>query len=157
MVSASGAGSPGLRHWSRHENIMPTCGQAEVQSVFSQAGCQFVIVHQQQGRCVQTDVVEDAAEADTLDDHLDAMFAPDAPPLAWDAAAEYTRRRLELYYLAHAADPLGEDALAEVGAVWPPQGVCRALAHGHAARGGMLSNNCAHERQCRCSQRAGDP
>jgi len=128
-----------------------------MQGVFGQAGSRPLPAHQQQGARAQTDVVEDAAEADTLDDHLDAMFAPDAPPLAWDAAAEYTRRRLELYYLAHAADPLGEDALAEVGAVWPAQGVCRALAHGHAARGGMLSNNCAHERQCRCSQRAGDP
>ena len=62
----------------------------------------------------QIDVVEDAGEADALADHLDAMFTPDAPPLQWDAAGEYTRARLELYYLAHAAAPLGLNALSEV-------------------------------------------
>ncbi len=95
-----------------HANLF----QADQQGLFYQAGSRPV-VHPQPGRRAQTDVVEDAVEADTLDDHLDAMFAPDAPPLAWDAAAEYTRSRLELYYLAHAADPLGGGALAEVGAV----------------------------------------
>ncbi|KAK9833531.1 hypothetical protein WJX81_002203 [Elliptochloris bilobata] len=69
---------------------------------------------------MQTDVVEDAAESDTLADHLDAMFAPDAPPLQWDAAGEYTRARLELYYLAHAAAPLGLDELTEaLHGCWP--------------------------------------
>ena len=65
-------------------------------------------------RRLQTDVVEDAAESDSLADHLDAMFAPGAPPLAWDGSGDYVRDRLELYYLAYAAAPLGLDALTEV-------------------------------------------
>ena len=64
--------------------------------------------------CAQTDVVEDAAETDGLTDHLDAMFAPGAPPLPWDGAGDYARGRLELYYLAYAAAPLGLEALTEV-------------------------------------------
>ena len=58
--------------------------------------------------------MEDAAETDGLADHLDAMFAPGAPPLAWDGSGDYVRDRLELYYVAHAAAPLGLDALTEV-------------------------------------------
>lgn len=34
------------------------------------------------------------------------MFGPEAPPLEWDTAREYTRDRVELYYLAHAGKPL---------------------------------------------------
>jgi hypothetical protein len=36
------------------------------------------------------------------------MFGPDAPPLPWDEAREYTRDRIELYYLAHAGKPLNK-------------------------------------------------
>ena len=78
------------------------------------AGCKDSVILTCMCYASQIDVVEDAGEADALADHLDAMFAPDAPPLQWDAAGEYTRARLELYYLAHAAAPLGLDALAEV-------------------------------------------
>ena len=91
------------------------CGRPEAKA--SGAGAPGpLLARRQQGRRAQTDVVEDAAEPDTLADHLDAMCAPGAPPLAWDAAGEYARSRLELYYLAHAAAPLDEDALAEVRA-----------------------------------------
>jgi hypothetical protein len=34
------------------------------------------------------------------------MFSPDAPPLEWDFDNEYTRQRVELYYLSHAGTPL---------------------------------------------------
>lgn len=47
-------------------------------------------------------------------DHLDAMFAPSAEPLAWDASNSYTREKLELYYMSHAATPLSLDQLTEV-------------------------------------------
>ena len=51
-------------------------------------------------------------------DHLDAMFAPDAPPLAWDPQEQYSRDVIELYYLSHAAAPLPVDKLTEVHC-WP--------------------------------------
>ena len=52
-----------------------------------------------------------------MQDHLDAMFAPGAEPLAWDSPNAYTREKLELYYMAHAATPLSLDRLTEVRTV----------------------------------------
>lgn len=66
---------------------------------------------------MQTDAVEDFLEADSLQLHLDVMFAPDAPPLHWDEERHYTRNRVELYYLSHAARPLHLDQLTEVPSV----------------------------------------
>lgn len=66
---------------------------------------------------MQTDAVEDFLEADSLQQHLDVMFAPDAPPLQWDEEGHYTRSRLELYYLSYAAKPLKADQLTEVSLV----------------------------------------
>lgn len=63
---------------------------------------------------MQTDAVEDFHEADSLQQHLDAMFAEDAPPLDWDTDQQYTRSNLELYYLAYAAKPLLLQQLTEV-------------------------------------------
>ena len=63
---------------------------------------------------MQTDAVEDFHEADSLQQHLDAMFAEDAPPLDWDTEQQYTRSNLELYYLAYAAKPLSLQQLTEV-------------------------------------------
>ena len=63
---------------------------------------------------MQTDAVEDFVEADSLQQHLDVMFSPDAPPLDWDDEHEYTRDKLELYYLSHAAKPLPLEQLTEV-------------------------------------------
>ena len=63
---------------------------------------------------MQTDAVEDFMEADNLQQHLDVMFAPDAPPLHWDEDHHYTRSRLELYYLSYAAKPLRLEQLTEV-------------------------------------------
>lgn len=63
---------------------------------------------------MQTDAVEDFAEADSLQQHLDIMFSADAPTLDWDEDHAYTRDRLELYYLSHAAKPLPLDQLVEV-------------------------------------------
>ncbi len=65
---------------------------------------------------MQTDAVEDFVEADSLQQHLDAMFSPDAPPLDWDDEHQYTRDRLRLYYLSHAARPLPLEQLTEVRA-----------------------------------------
>ena len=68
---------------------------------------------------MQTDAVEDFVEADSLQQHLDVMFSPDAPPLNWDDEHEYTRDKLELYYLSHAARPLLLEQLTEVSLpVW---------------------------------------
>ncbi|KAL0051529.1 hypothetical protein WJX82_009385 [Trebouxia sp. C0006] len=63
---------------------------------------------------MQTDAVEDFVEADSLQQHLDVMFSPDAPPLDWDDEHQYTRDKLELYYLSHAARPLPLEQLTEV-------------------------------------------
>ena len=49
-----------------------------------------------------------------MQDHLDAMFDPGAEPLAWDTNNAYTRDKLELYYMSHAATPLSLDQLTEV-------------------------------------------
>ncbi len=42
------------------------------------------------------------------------MFGPEAPPLDWDSQREYSRDRIEVYYLSHAATPLSLDQLTEV-------------------------------------------
>ncbi len=63
---------------------------------------------------MQMDAVEDASEQDTLGDHLDVMFSPEAPPLEWDRDHEYTRVNIEAYYLSHAAEALSLGELAEV-------------------------------------------
>ena len=63
---------------------------------------------------MQMDAVEDASEGDALADHLDAMFAADAPPLQWDSEHAYTRDTVEAHYLSHAARPLSLEQLAEV-------------------------------------------
>ena len=63
---------------------------------------------------MQMDAVEDSSEEHTLADHLDAMFAEDAPPLQWDSERAYTRSTIETYYLSHAAKPLGLEQLTEV-------------------------------------------
>jgi hypothetical protein len=34
------------------------------------------------------------------------MFGPDMPPLEWDADGEYSRQRVQLYYLSNAGQPL---------------------------------------------------
>ena len=68
---------------------------------------------------MQTDAVEDFAEADSLQQHLDIMFSADAPPLDWDEDHAYTRDRLELYYLSHAAKPLPLDQLVELSCFSP--------------------------------------
>ena len=49
----------------------------------------------------QTDLIEEMCEDDVLGDHLDAMFGPDAPPLHWDTAGQYTRDKLDVYYHAN--------------------------------------------------------
>ena len=42
------------------------------------------------------------------------MFGLGAEPLAWDTSNAYTRDKLELYYMSHAATPLPIDRLTEV-------------------------------------------
>ena len=69
---------------------------------------------------MQMDAVEDSSEEHSLADHLDAMFAEDAPPLQWDSERAYTRGTIEAYYLSHAAKPLALEQLTEVwGSHWP--------------------------------------
>jgi hypothetical protein len=53
------------------------------------------------------------------------MFGDGAPPLPWDAAGEYSRDRVELYYLANAGPPLTPDQLALAMAGRWPDGVDR--------------------------------
>ncbi len=62
----------------------------------------------------QQDAIEDFCESDSLTEHLDAMFSPMASPLEWDEQHNFTRERLELYYLSHAATPLKQQELTEV-------------------------------------------
>lgn len=62
----------------------------------------------------------------TAGDHLDAMFGPDAPPVGWDERNEYTRQRLELYYLSNAGAALSDSQLAEALAGRWPEGVAEA-------------------------------
>ena len=68
---------------------------------------------------MQTDAVEDFLEADSIQQHLDVMFAPDSPSLEWDDDLHYTRNKLELYYLSHAAKPLQLEQLTEVSLITP--------------------------------------
>jgi hypothetical protein len=69
---------------------------------------------------MQQDAVQAFGEADTFDAHLDEMFGPDAPPLEWDARREYTRGRLELYYLTHAGKPMTRPQVVEaMQGRWP--------------------------------------
>lgn len=53
------------------------------------------------------------------------MFGEGAPPLPWDAAGEYSRRRVELYYLSNAGRPLTHDQLVSAMAGKWPDGVDR--------------------------------
>jgi hypothetical protein len=52
------------------------------------------------------------------------MFGPGAPPLPWDTAGEYSRQRVELYYLTHGGKALSEvrrsDASSRPGNLIPP-------------------------------------
>ncbi|GLI68177.1 hypothetical protein VaNZ11_012517, partial [Volvox africanus] len=70
----------------------------------------------------QQDMVEAFGEEDTFNEHLDIMFGPDAPQLQWDEAGNYTRDRIELYYLAHAGRPLNRDQLVQAMQGRWPQG-----------------------------------
>jgi hypothetical protein len=71
-----------------------------------------------------SDSIEAWGEGEAFADHLDAMFGPDAPPLEWDSEKQYTRDAIEVYYLAHAAPPLGREDLVEaLHGGWPaPRG-----------------------------------
>jgi hypothetical protein len=53
------------------------------------------------------------------------MFGPDAPPLPWDAAGEYSRGTVELYYLANAGTPLTPTQLVDAMAGHWPEGLDR--------------------------------
>jgi len=86
----------------------------------------LVLVYPESG---QSDLVEAVSEEDSLDVHLDAMFGPTSPPLAWDAAGAYRREALEVFYqtdMAPAYSPaqlrawLREGTAAGVGAEAPP-------------------------------------
>ncbi|GBF91215.1 hypothetical protein Rsub_04884 [Raphidocelis subcapitata] len=74
---------------------------------------------------LQQDVVEDWADEDCVADHLDVMFGEGAPPLPWDAAGEYSRARVELYYLANAGQPLTQPQLEDAMAGRWPEGLDR--------------------------------
>ena len=48
------------------------------------------------------------------------MFGPDAPPLEWDEKGEYSRSKVELYYLAHAGKELSKEQLVSaMEGRWP--------------------------------------
>jgi Cns1/TTC4 Wheel domain len=63
---------------------------------------------------MQNDCIEDFSEAHTFRDHLDVMFGEGTPPLVWDEAGNYTRERVQLYYLSHAGKPMTREQLVEV-------------------------------------------
>lgn len=56
------------------------------------------------------------------------MFGPSAPPLEWDAQGEYSRERVQLYYLSNAGPPLQQVSVSA------------------AVHDGMQA--CAHARAC---------
>ena len=41
---------------------------------------------------------QDVCETDCMDEQLDEMFGPEAPPLLWDTRGAYKRDKVELYY-----------------------------------------------------------
>lgn len=66
------------------------------------------------------DTIEDFSEEATLADHLDVIFAEDAPPLEWDSEGAYTRDRIECYYLSNACTELrGQQLLDAMNGTWP--------------------------------------
>lgn len=69
---------------------------------------------------MQHDTIEAFHEQHCLADHLDVMFGPTAPPLQWDDSGDYTRQRIQLYYLSYAAQAITEDELSEfLHGGWP--------------------------------------
>jgi hypothetical protein len=52
------------------------------------------------------------------------MFGPEAPPLPWDTDQEYSRERVELYYLSNAGQPLQQVSTAFVTALASASSVC---------------------------------
>lgn len=70
---------------------------------------------------MQNDAIEDFGEFDTFGAHLDVIFSPDAPPLEWDTENQYTRSRVEVYYLSNASKPMERNELIEaLFGGWPP-------------------------------------
>eukprot|EP00775_Hariotina_reticulata_P012859 gene12859-12986_t len=68
----------------------------------------------------QQDVIEDWHEDDSVADHLNVMFGPDAPPLEWDDSQEYTRDRVQLCFLSHAGPTLTQEQLVQaLHGEWP--------------------------------------
>lgn len=56
-----------------------------------------------------SDFIEDFFEMDTFGGHLDIAYGDSAPSLIWDTRHEYSRKRVELYYLSNAAKPLSKN------------------------------------------------
>lgn len=54
----------------------------------------------------QSDTIQDACEADTLDDHLDVIFDDSEPPAPWDPDRVYSRSRVRLFYEKNNATPM---------------------------------------------------
>jgi hypothetical protein len=54
---------------------------------------------------MQTDVIEAVGEGDALGAHLDVLFDPAGPPLAWDSKKAYTRETVEVYWQTKATTP----------------------------------------------------
>ena len=53
---------------------------------------------------------------------LHQMFGEEAPPLEWDEKKEYTRDRVELYYLANCGKAMMEDHIIEAFMGRSPEG-----------------------------------
>eukprot|EP00798_Chlamydomonas_sp_ICE-L_P019966 gene19966-26676_t len=72
------------------------------------------------GGGMQQDVVQDFCMDECFADHLDVMFADDAPPLEFDTRKEYSRQRVEVYYLSYAGKVLNNDQLLQaMQGRWP--------------------------------------
>eukprot|EP01025_Chloroclados_australasicus_P045246 TRINITY_DN4939_c0_g2_i1.p1 TRINITY_DN4939_c0_g2~~TRINITY_DN4939_c0_g2_i1.p1 ORF type:complete len:393 (-),score=32.44 TRINITY_DN4939_c0_g2_i1:375-1553(-) len=69
---------------------------------------------------MQQDVIEDVHEIDVISDHLNLMFQDDTSSLEWDTNQEYTRSRIEIYYMANAGRAMNEEQLAQsLQGQWP--------------------------------------
>lgn len=51
------------------------------------------------------------------------MFGPDSPPMVWDTHRNYSRERVELYYLGNAGPALTQQQLVSaMQGKWPDEG-----------------------------------
>jgi len=92
---------------------LDTYGSGGIKPMVGDDGCIHYRLTFLYPESMQRDIVEAASEETTLDDHLNQMFDPAAPPLEWDTNNDYTLARVELYYEKNATPMLSDNALMQ--------------------------------------------